>query len=89
MNSTWSTATERRCKRLPKQTNNMIVERRMKRKEFICKTSCGIAGLVGAFAIPGGELDAQSSRRYSITVDIYEAREDSWCHKKDDRCYSL
>jgi uncharacterized repeat protein (TIGR04076 family) len=57
----------------------------MKRKEFICKTSCGMAGLMSASVVLDSESDAQSSRKYRITVDIYEARQDTWCHRKGDK----
>jgi uncharacterized repeat protein (TIGR04076 family) len=57
----------------------------MKRKEFICKTSCGMAGLMSASVVLDSESDTQSSRKYRITVDIYEARQDTWCHRKGDK----
>jgi len=59
----------------------------VKRREFVCKTGCGFAGAVlsplafnNAFA--GGQ---EKRRQYKIDIEIYEAREDSWCHKKGDK----
>ncbi len=37
----------------------------------------------GAAETPAGE--AQVPKRFKIGIEIYEAREDSWCHKKGDR----
>lgn len=59
----------------------------MKRREFIGKTGCSIAGLAAApsvLAKTGGQ-DQPKRRRYKIDIEIYEAREDSWCHKKGDK----
>jgi uncharacterized repeat protein (TIGR04076 family) len=58
----------------------------MKRREFI-GTSCGsLAGLATMPSIVGATTaGGQSQRkRYKIDLEIYEAREDSWCHKKGD-----
>lgn len=59
----------------------------MKRREFIGKTGCGVAGMVSAplwlHAVQEGEQ--QKRRRYKIEIEIYEAREDTWCHKKGDK----
>ena len=32
-----------------------------------------------------GSLPAQERKRFKIDIEIYEAREDSWCHKKGDK----
>ena len=59
----------------------------MKRREFCSKAGCGFAGMLAAPMTFG--LDnpgAQAKRkRYKIDIEIYEAREDSWCHKKGDK----
>ena len=57
----------------------------MERKEFLCKAACGAAGLMGASILFGEEVSAQSARRYKISIEIFEAREDTWCHKKGDK----
>jgi uncharacterized repeat protein (TIGR04076 family) len=55
----------------------------MERRNFICKTGCGLAGMVTLPTILTAE--EQSSRnRYKIDIEIYEAREDTWCHKKGE-----
>jgi uncharacterized repeat protein (TIGR04076 family) len=59
----------------------------MNRRDFFCKSGCGLAGLVilpfvAGFASAG--VQAQR-RRYKIDLEIYEAREDSGCHKKGDK----
>lgn len=57
----------------------------MKRKEFLCKAAaCGAAGLMGASFLMTDEVNAQSRNRYKIEIEIFEAREDTWCHKKGD-----
>ncbi len=57
----------------------------MERKEFLCKAACGAAGLMGAPLLFGEDVNAQSARRYQISIEIFEAREDTWCHKKGDK----
>lgn len=32
-----------------------------------------------------GAAKAQERKRFKIDIEIYEAREDSWCHKKGDK----
>lgn len=61
----------------------------MDRKEFVKKSGCGILCfsaaplLMGGQPVPGeGEL--QQRKRFKIDIDIFEAREDTWCHKKGD-----
>ena len=59
----------------------------MKRKQFLCKSGCAIAGLAAIPVLTGsanGE-EPQDRRRYEIEIEIYEAREDTWCHKKGDK----
>ena len=59
----------------------------MKRREFIGKTGCGVAGMVSApfWLHATQEEEQQKKRKYKIEIEIYEAREDSWCHKKGDK----
>ncbi len=63
----------------------------MKRRNFIGTTGCGLAAFITAPGVAetlGGERQETpppKRRRYSIEIEIHEAREDSWCHKKGDR----
>jgi len=57
----------------------------MKRREFIEKTGCSVAGLAAAPMLFGEDAyGAPPRRRYKIEIEIHEAREDTWCHKKGD-----
>ena len=59
----------------------------MKRREFCGKTSCAIAGLMAApmaLDLSGQEEPPPKRARYKIEIEIYEARKDSWCHKKGE-----
>jgi uncharacterized repeat protein (TIGR04076 family) len=63
----------------------------MERREFLSKTGCGVAGWISGAAAPG-IVNAQTPpppravrpARYKIDIEIFEARADSWCHKKGD-----
>lgn len=61
----------------------------MKRRDFCGKAGCAIAGL--AAAPLAMDLNAQEEapppkrKRYKIDIEIYEARKDTWCHKKGDK----
>ncbi|OGU61387.1 MAG: hypothetical protein A2V66_16050 [Ignavibacteria bacterium RBG_13_36_8] len=59
----------------------------MERRQFLCKSGCAIAGLAAAPVLAGDFLyaQAQSGPRYEIEIEIYEAREDTWCHKRGDK----
>lgn len=58
----------------------------MKRREFICKSGCGAAGLMAAPVVLGASSKvAQTRKNYKIEIEVYEAREDTWCHKKGDK----
>lgn len=63
----------------------------MIRREFLGKSGCCFAGLVALPVIAesaalGEQEDEQPKRKkYKIDVEIYEAREDTWCHKKGDK----
>jgi len=64
----------------------------MNRREFVEKAGCAAAALVGAAGIAAGQEKAPEPlpsprpkpRRYKIDIEIFEARPDSWCHKKGD-----
>ena len=59
----------------------------MERRQFLSKSGCAIANLAAASVLTGAVANAQSQkqRRYKIEIEIYEAREDSWCHKKGEK----
>jgi uncharacterized repeat protein (TIGR04076 family) len=66
----------------------------MKRRGFVEKAGCGLLGLaVGApLLAQSGQQQAaptvaaaEKPRRYKIEIEIYEARPDTWCHKKGDK----
>ncbi len=64
----------------------------MNRRDFVEKAGCAAA----AFAAAAGMSPAQEktiqpppppapkAKRYKIDIEIFEARPDSWCHKKGD-----
>jgi uncharacterized repeat protein (TIGR04076 family) len=72
----------------------------MDRRNFFNASKCGLAGLMAGplvFANNGAaEADARQAQqqtpppprqkrpRYKIEIEIFEARTDSWCHKKGD-----
>jgi uncharacterized repeat protein (TIGR04076 family) len=64
-----------------------IKENIMKRRDFLGKTGCSVAGLMTVpLALDKGIVVVQSGRkRYKIDIEIYEARKDTWCHKKGDQ----
>lgn len=59
----------------------------MNRREFLERSGCGMGCVVGGAILP--ELEAQTPQtrpnRYKIDIDIFEARSDTWCHKKGDK----
>jgi uncharacterized repeat protein (TIGR04076 family) len=62
----------------------------MKRREFIGKTGCGVAGIFAArYGLESLEKEGgavlQHRRRYKIEVEIYEVGEGVRCHKKGDK----
>ena len=58
----------------------------MKRRDFIEKAGCSFAGLAAVpfLANTVQEGETQRRRKYKIEIEIYEAREDTWCHEKGD-----
>ena len=65
----------------------------MERRDFICQAGCGLIGLAAvepALAAEQARTQApanpsQARPRYKIDIEIYEARQDTWCHKKGDK----
>ena len=64
----------------------------MERRSFVGKAGCGMMGLaLGAplLAQQQQEKPAQAQPvrppRYKIEIEIFEARPDTWCHKKGDK----
>lgn len=59
----------------------------MERRQFLCKSGCALAGIATVPALMGNVVTAQPQNqpRYEIKIEIYEAREDTWCHKKGDK----
>ncbi len=67
----------------------------MKRRDFLGRSGCGAAAFLAAQGIPGplgaGQQSQQAPppppkrRKYKIEIEIFEARPDTWCHKKGDK----
>ena len=57
----------------------------MERRDFIGKSGCGLAGLVAVPTIVTIGEEQSQKKRYKIDIEIYEAREDTWCHKKGNK----
>lgn len=62
----------------------------MDRKEFFKKSGCGMLGFTAApFIINSmplsGQEQSQKRKKFRIEIEIYEARKDTWCHKKGDK----
>jgi len=73
----------------------------MKRRDFLGKSGCGMAAFLAAQGLPGnleadqgqepqGQQQQQAPppakrRKYKLEIEIYEARPDTWCHKKGDK----
>lgn len=59
----------------------------MERREFLEKAGCGVAGLAALpFVAPLNQQEERPKRRrYKIEIEIYEAKEDSQCHKKGEK----
>jgi uncharacterized repeat protein (TIGR04076 family) len=68
----------------------------MNRRTFMGRTGCGLAAFATAAGLAdGGGRGRQEGtpvvrsaeakrRRYKLDIEIFEARTDSWCHKKGD-----
>jgi len=65
----------------------------MDRRDFMGKAGCAAAAFAAATGLAGGQEKAPQAatppppkaKRYKIDIEIYEARPDSWCHKKGDK----
>ena len=59
----------------------------MKRRQFLCKSGLSVAGIAAVPLLEASDPaeQPQDRRRYEIEIEIYEAREDTWCHKKGDK----
>ncbi len=66
----------------------------MKRRDFLGKSGCGMAAFLTAQGMPKAVETGQEQqttppqpkrKRYKLEIEIYEARPDTWCHKKGDR----
>lgn len=69
----------------------------MNRRDFMGKAGCGLASCLTVAGVAGpsaaaGFQEKQTApppppvrKRYAIEIEIYEARPDTWCHKKGDK----
>ena len=62
----------------------------MDRKDFLKKSGCGVlcfsATPLFVNNVSAQEQEqSQERKHFKINIEIYEAREDSWCHKKGDK----
>ncbi len=60
----------------------------MERKDFLKKAGCGALCFSAApvFVNNASAQEQEKKRkRFKIDLEIYEAREDTWCHKKGDK----
>jgi len=59
----------------------------MKRRKFLSKTGCGVAGMIAAPIVLGAENSSlpQERKRYKIEIEIYEAEEGACFLKKGDK----
>ena len=58
----------------------------MKRTEFLKKTGYGLLCFSATPILVGNsKIKKLGNRSFKIEIEIFEAREDSWCHKKGDK----
>ena len=65
----------------------------MKRRDFLGKSGCGMAAFLAGQGLPGpvdaGQQQQQPAppkrKKYKLEIEIFEARPDTWCHKKGDK----
>jgi len=70
----------------------------MRRRDFLGKSGCGLAAFLAAHGLSGSlEANQQEQaqqqqtpprpkrKKYKLEIEIYEARPDTWCHKKGDK----
>jgi uncharacterized repeat protein (TIGR04076 family) len=66
----------------------------MNRRDFVGKAGCAAAAFMTAAGLGEGQEKAAQTppppppaarKRYKIDIEIFEARPDTWCHKKGDK----
>jgi uncharacterized repeat protein (TIGR04076 family) len=62
----------------------------MDRKKFLKKSTCGMLAFASAPLVMGAtsakdQEQAPKPKHFKIEIEIYEAREDTWCHKKGEK----
>ncbi len=66
----------------------------MDRRHFLGKAGCAAAAIAAAAGLADGQEKTSlvappapqlKPKRYRIEIEIYEARPDTWCHKKGDK----
>ena len=63
----------------------------MDRRDFVCKAGCSFAALMASpLAFESAQADQEQTPppprpKYKLEIEIYEARPDTWCHKKGDK----
>ncbi|MGB8492730.1 MAG: hypothetical protein WCE64_16875 [Bacteroidales bacterium] len=61
----------------------------MKRTEFVKKAGCGILCFSALPLINDsyaqGQTQTPKPKKFNIEIEIFEARKDTWCHKKGDK----
>lgn len=65
----------------------------MNRRHFMGNAGCGLAAFMTAAgaSVPAGTAATTQTpppakrKRYAIEIEIFEAREDTWCHRKGDK----
>lgn len=66
----------------------------MNRRDFVGKAGCAAAAFAAAAGLAGAQEKAAQTpppplpparKRYRIDIEIFEARPDSWCHKKGEK----
>jgi uncharacterized repeat protein (TIGR04076 family) len=59
----------------------------MDRREFMGKSGCHAAFWMAMPALSDLAVQGQApvEPKYKIEIEIYEARQDTWCHKKGDK----
>jgi len=65
----------------------------MERRNFLGRAGCGMAAFLAGSNLLAGDQESQKQtppaapakpQRYKIDIEIFEARPDTWCHKKGD-----
>lgn len=66
----------------------------MKRRDFMGAAGCGLASCLAAPGMAAAAAGQETEKAppppekrmgYAIEIEIYEARPDTWCHKKGDK----